>query len=153
MGDETLLARMVDSAGQALEQLTSLLALLAALSLATERITELIKGLPVVSRWLAIERARGSTAEEFRKASIHLLAIAVGTFLARLIQDQLSTAVSVSGGGFWMSGLWNSALDIVREVNKQKQILPGLPSFPMGMDHLLARGNEGKRTWSDCCAR
>jgi len=144
---------MVDSAGQALEQLTSLLALLAALSLATERITELIKGLPVVSRWLAIERARGSTAEEFRKASIHLLAIAVGTFLARLIQDQLSTAVSVSGGGFWMSGLWNSALDIVREVNKQKQILPGLPSFPMGMDHLLARGNEGKRTWSDCCTR
>lgn len=147
-----------------MEQLTSLLALLAALSLATERITELIKGLPVVSRWLAIERARGSTAEEFRKASIHLLAIAVGTFLARLIQDQLSTAVSVSGGGFWIclffgamasggSGLWNSALDIVREVNKQKQILPGLPSFPMGMDHLLARGNEGKRTWSDCCAR
>ncbi len=127
--------------------------MLAALSLATERITELIKGLPVVSRWLAIERARGSTAEEFRKASIHLLAIAVGTFLARLIQDQLSTAVSVSGGGFWMSGLWNSALDIVREVNKQKQILPGLPSFPMGMDHLLARGNEGKRTWSDCCTR
>jgi len=88
-----------------MEQLTSLLALLAALSLATERITELIKGLPVVSRWLAIERARGSTAEEFRKASIHPLAIAVGTFLARLIQDQLSTAVSVSGGGITTSAV------------------------------------------------
>jgi len=117
-----------------MEQLTSLLALFATLSLATERITELIKGLPGVSRWLAVERTVGSTAEEFRKASIHLLAIAIGTVLACLIQDQLSMVVSLPGGGFWIcllfgamasggSGLWNRVLDIVREVNKQKQAL------------------------------
>jgi hypothetical protein len=117
-----------------MNNLTSLLGFLTALSLATERITETIKGLPGLSLWLAVEKASGSTAEEFRKAFIHILAIAIGTLLAWLTKDQLSTAVGLYYSGFWVyllfgamassgSGLWNSALDIVREVNKQKQIL------------------------------
>jgi hypothetical protein len=117
-----------------MDRLTTLLGFLAALSLATERITETIKGLPLLSRWLAVEKAAGSTEEEFRKASIHILAIAVGTILAGLTQDQLSTAMGMHYSGFWGyllfgamasggSGMWNSALDIVREVNRQKQIL------------------------------
>ncbi len=117
-----------------MENLTGLLGFLAALSLATERITEVIKGFPFLSRWLAVERAGGSTAEEFRKASIHIMAIAVGTVLTALTQDQLSSMLGLSYSGFWVyllfgamasggSGLWNSALDIVREVNRQKQVL------------------------------
>ena len=65
-----------------MDKLTVLLGFVAALSLATERITETIKGLPFLSRWLAVEGKNGTTREEFRKASIHLLAIAIGTSLA-----------------------------------------------------------------------
>jgi len=83
-----------------MDKVTSLLAFLAALSLATERITETIKGLPGPSRWLAVEKASGSTAEEFRKASIHVLAIAIGTTLTFLTQDQLSTVLSLRLNGF-----------------------------------------------------
>src|SRR5712692_2177706 len=64
-----------------MDKLTSILASLAALSLATERVTETIKGLPGLSRWLAVEKGSGTTAEEFRKASIHLVAIVLGTVL------------------------------------------------------------------------
>ncbi len=117
-----------------MDKLTSLLGFLAALSLATERITETIKGLPLLSRWLAVEKPSGSTAEEFRKACIHILAIAVGTILAGFTQDQLSATVGLHYNGIWAyllfgamasggSGMWNSALDIVREVNRHKQIL------------------------------
>jgi hypothetical protein len=117
-----------------MDKLTSLLGFLAALSLATERITETIKGLPGLSRWLAVEKASGSTSEQFRKACVHFLAIAIGTSLAGLTHDQLSAALGLPYNGFWAyllfgamasggSGLWNSALDIVREVNRQKQIV------------------------------
>src|SRR5712692_8465793 len=117
-----------------MDNLTSFLGFLAVLSLGTERITETIKGLPILSSWLAVEKASGSSAEEFRKASIHILAIAIGTLLTWLASDELSNAIGMSFGGFWAfllfgamasggSGLWNSALDIVREVNRQKQIL------------------------------
>jgi hypothetical protein len=124
-----------------MDQLTTLLGFVATLSVATERITETIKGLPFLSPWLAVEKQSGSKAEEFRKAWIHILAIAVGTGLAYLTLGQLPGAgvsfVSVqnaqppnltmcfvfgamaSGG----SGLWNSALDIAREVNRQKQLV------------------------------
>ncbi len=70
-------------------------AFLAALSLATERMTETIKGLPILSRWIAVEKANDSTAEEFREASIHILAIAGGTLVASLRQKQLSTATGM----------------------------------------------------------
>src|SRR2546425_6722492 len=106
-----------------MENLTGLLGFLAALSLATERITEVIKGLPWLSRLLAVEKADGSTAEELRKAFIHIVAIVVGTILASLTQDQLATVLGLNYSGRWTyllfgamasggSGLWNSALDI-----------------------------------------
>jgi hypothetical protein len=116
-----------------MDKLTVLLGFLATLSLATERLTETIKGLPILSRWLAVEKASGSTAEEFRKASIHFVAIGIGMLLAAMTQDQLAAVMgghpgvgefflfgAMASGG---SGLWNSALDIVREVNRQKQLL------------------------------
>jgi hypothetical protein len=126
--------------------ITALLGFLAALSVATERITETIKGLPGISKWLTAEASAGTTREEFRKAAIHVIAIAVGTLLAWLVKDQLPvdfplkikdfpTAVvfgAITSGG---SAIWNSALDIAREVNKQKQLLttqlePAAPAVP-----------------------
>ena len=64
---------------------------------------------------------------------MHVVAIAVGTLLAAMVSSELSSAIHVQAG-FWTwlvfgamasggSGLWNSTLDIVREVNKQKQEL------------------------------
>ncbi|MGA2384560.1 MAG: hypothetical protein ABSG61_14125 [Gemmatimonadales bacterium] len=112
--------------------LTNLLTAFAALSVATERITEAIKGIPGLSSLLAVERELDSWQENLRKACVHILAIVVGTVLARtlgnalpLVRQDSSVWVFVvygamaSGG----SGLWNSALDIVREVNKQKQMV------------------------------
>ncbi len=124
-----------------MDQLTTLLGIVATLSVANERIVETIKGLPFLSPWLAVEKPSGSKPEEFRKACIHILAIAVGTGLAYLTLTQLaSTGMSfvsapnaqhpnltmsflfgaMASGG---SGLWNSALDIAREVNRQKQLV------------------------------
>ena len=63
-----------------------------------------------------------------------MLAIAVGTFLASQTLDQFSLAFGQKVSGFWVplilgamasggSGLWNSALDTVREISKQKQFV------------------------------
>jgi hypothetical protein len=112
-----------------MDKLTILFAFFAALGVATERITEVIKGFVP---WLAFEQK--GMAEELRKAAIHILAIVIGSLLASQTYSQLPTSFGLPAGGFVMylllgaiasggSGLWNSALDIVREVNKQKQIL------------------------------
>ena len=117
-----------------MDKITTVLAFLTTLSLATERITETVKGLPLLSRWLAVEKAAGSTEEELRKASIHILAIGIGTWLACMVEDQISTVMGIHQVGFWLcllfgamasggSGLWNSVLDIVRETNRQKQVI------------------------------
>jgi len=109
--------------------LNKFLAMLAALSVATERITEVIKTMPLLSRWFADEKEDPDT-EKLRKLSIHLLAIAIGALLAYQLPsvDGLPTndwyicliyGAMASGG----SGIWNSALDIVREFNKQKQMV------------------------------
>jgi hypothetical protein len=60
-----------------------------------------IKGVPGLSRLLAVERPEGSTGEELRKATIHVIAIVVGTALAAMSPDQLTTVVGAKYGGFW----------------------------------------------------
>lgn len=110
-------------------KLTALLAFVSGLSVATERITEVIKG---ILPWLTTEKK--GTTEEVRKAIIHILAIVIGAVLASLSWGQVSGAIGSSTGTLGMyllfgamasggSGLWNSVLDIVREVNRQKQLL------------------------------
>jgi mRNA-degrading endonuclease toxin of MazEF toxin-antitoxin module len=116
-----------------MDKLTNFLSFFAALTLATERITETIKGLPLLSRWLAVEKPSGSTAEEFRKASIHILAMAVATALTYLTRDQISSLTGMHYQGTWTyllfgavasggSAMLNSVLDILSEVNHQKQL-------------------------------
>jgi hypothetical protein len=110
---------------------TTLVGFVAGLSVATERLTEVIKGVPGISSLLAVDM-KGSK-EELRKAVIHVVAIAIGAFLTYLSYSQIATAIgsqsvnigvcllfgAMAAGG---SGMWNSVLDIVRGVNKQKQI-------------------------------
>jgi hypothetical protein len=118
-----------------MESMTTLFAFLAALSVATERITEMIKGFPGISSWLSVEK-KESAPEEARKVVIHAVAIVIGALLAYMTADQAPASLGLKGGSVWLSvlfgamaaggsGLWNSALDIVRETNKQKQILTG----------------------------
>ena len=114
--------------------LTVWIAFVAGLSVATERVTEILKG---YLGKLAFEREDDPKAEERRKARIQILAIVVGAVLSFVTYQQIQPALklpadawsrvaicivfgAMASGG---SGLWNSALDIVREVNKQKQVL------------------------------
>src|SRR5207253_1928052 len=78
-----------------MDKLTTLLSFLAALSIATERITEIIKGLPILSAWLAVERKPG-LQEEFRKASVQGLALLAGTLVAYLVRDPLGKQFGVT---------------------------------------------------------
>ena len=114
-----------------MDKITALLAFLATLSLATERITEMVKGL--FSKFLAKEQS-DETKEGRRQAAIHFIAIAVGTGLSLTVKGQIATIAGLSAANFWVclmfgamasggSGLWNSLLDIAREVNKQKEQL------------------------------
>lgn len=115
-----------------MDKLTTLRSFLAALSVATERVTEIIKGAPLVSKWLAVEQQK-RTREEFRKVCVQLVAVICGTFVTYLARDPLSQQFGIGHVpwyAYWLfgamasggSGIWNSLLDIVREVNRQKQI-------------------------------
>jgi hypothetical protein len=113
--------------------LSTFLALMATLSMATERITEAIKGFPGLSLLLA--KQTSGLWDEARKAAIHIIAIGVGTGLAYSAQGAILAALGLqkptehtwalplllgglaSGG----SGIWNSTLDIVRTINQQRQ--------------------------------
>jgi hypothetical protein len=115
-----------------MDKLTTLVSFLAALSVATERITEIIKGLPLLSKWLAIER-KDQVAEELRKVSVQFIAVLAGTLVTYLARDQLTQqfgTTELHWYAYWVfgamasggSGVWNSLLDIIREVNRQKQL-------------------------------
>jgi hypothetical protein len=118
-----------------MDKITSLLGFFAALSVATERITEIIKGLPGLSNWFSVDKT--GTAEEFRKASVQIIAVLAGMLVSYLVRDPLAKQLNISDASqvsFWWylvfgamasggSGIWNSALDIVREVNTQKSLV------------------------------
>lgn len=119
-----------------LDQVTQLVAILAAISVADERIVELLKGyIP----WIATT-STNPTHESWRRASIQLLAAAVGTVLAWQMKGQLAALLPtgpwvyvvfglMSSGG---SGLWNHLLDIVRatKVNKELQVSASAADAP-----------------------
>jgi hypothetical protein len=118
-----------------MDTLSSFIALMVTLSMATERVTEAIKGFPILSLFLAQDKKAGSWQEEARKAAIHIIAIAVGTGFAYAAQGPICSALKLapqphdawgllvllgglaSGG----SGIWNSTLDLVRTIKQQKE--------------------------------
>lgn len=133
-----------------MDSLSAILALLVTLSMATERVTETIKGLPLLSALLARPRPPGSWQENFRQAVIHIIAIGVGTGFAYCVEGSITSLLKMplpaahrwgvlllfgglaSGG----SGIWNSTLDLVRTVKQQKEVVleraqasdPGAPA-------------------------
>jgi hypothetical protein len=118
-----------------MDKLTSLLGFFAALSVATERITEIIKGLPGLSRWFSVDKT--GTTEDFRKASVQIVAVLAGMLVSYLVRQPLAQQLNISDPsqisfGWYLvfgamasggSGIWNSALDIVRAVNEQKTLV------------------------------
>jgi hypothetical protein len=107
----------------------SLLSYVAALSVATERVTELFKRIPLISS--ALSTPRKGEMEDLRVIAVHLVAIIVGMvichsfpgFLPKVDQNAgsdpslglcLGYGLLASGG----SSFWNSALDTFRGVKK-----------------------------------
>jgi|SRR5215510_9765169 len=116
-----------------MDKISTLIALIAAISVAVERVIELIKSsIPGLgSTW--------SKREGLRRALIQLLAVFVGAVMAWQMPSQLGAATGsqpkwqvdilfglLASGG---SGLWNHALDIVRatKVNKELEVAASAP--------------------------
>jgi len=115
-----------------MESLPNLFGYFVAVSLATERITEAIKGLPLLSTWLAIGKPANSTAEFIRKTGVRVIAGGVATSLAYFAGNQLPGPLTTGLGSAWTyllfgamssggAGMWNSVLDIANQLNYQKQ--------------------------------
>jgi hypothetical protein len=114
--------------------LSAILALLVTLSMATERVTEVIKGLPGLSSFLANTQPPG-WKEEARKGLIQVIAIAVGSGFAYAARGAIASAFKLppnlaDSWGLWVlfgglasggSGMWNSALDLVRVAKQQRE--------------------------------
>jgi len=107
----------------------SLLSYVAALSVATERVTELIKRIPWISS--ALSTRREGKLEDLRVMGVQLLAIVVGAVICHYFPATLLQSSSSAGGdpgwalclGYGLlasggSGFWNSALDTFRAVKK-----------------------------------
>lgn len=124
-----------------MEALGAILALLLALSLATERIVEILKKAPIL-RWV-LGKESPYFSKESRQWIIRLVALGVGTYLVVQVQGPLAQTLNLgqktvtlepqtiflfgalaSGG----SDFWNSALEIVRGVKKVKVDLAKNPS-------------------------
>ncbi|HKF73101.1 MAG TPA: hypothetical protein VKB68_15220 [Stellaceae bacterium] len=111
--------------------ITTVVGYIAGVSVANERLTEVIKGIPVLSPLLVGKPGATGEKEESRKAVIHVVAIAIGTCVTWLSYDQVKGAAGIDPGlGVYFlfgamsaggSGMWNSVLDILRQVNQQKQ--------------------------------
>lgn len=113
-----------------MDLMTQFLAYVAALSLATERIAEMLKGtIPLLGR----EIQQNATAEGFRRAGVQLIAVLIGSGFALLSKEIITETFKLQGdvatylmfgamasGG---SGFWNSLLDISREIKKQREAL------------------------------
>jgi len=109
--------------------LNSMMTYVAALSMATERVTEFIKRVPAFSSFLSAEKT--GTQEDVRVICVHVLAIIIGGIICGFFPKTLVPAgitlptelwdkaaycflfgILASGG----SAFWNSALDTLRNV-------------------------------------
>ena len=114
-------------------QISQYVSLLVALSVASERLVEIVKGM---IPWLATQNPNPGT-EARRKAVLQLLAAAAGIVTALLASTTSALGGAIpknpwaivalgllSSGG---SGLWNGVLDYVKAAKdlKQNQLQPG----------------------------
>lgn len=118
-----------------LSSLSALLALLVALSVAAERLVEIIKNLPRLGEWLKTENP-DAAAEGWRRLVLQLLAVGAGILTAWLAREVLPVipdtgikgketttgallvlGLLASGG----SGFWTSILGYVRNIKEIKK--------------------------------
>jgi hypothetical protein len=110
--------------------LNGFLTYIAALSVATERVTEFIKRIPWLSGVLSTRRE--GSAEDMRVIAVNLLAVVIGMVLCHSFPQGFQSAGLADGkDASWLlclgcgvlasggSGFWNSVLDTLRGV-KQK---------------------------------
>jgi len=111
----------------------TLVGYIAGISVATERVVEIIKGIPVLGPLLSKDEKNGDDVP-LSAMAVHILAIVVGAFFAWMTYGQIASSIgadpqsinygvcilfgAMSSGG---SGFWNSILGAIREVNKQKE--------------------------------
>lgn len=109
-----------------IDPLTEIVALLAALSMASERLVEIIKGLiPGLNQENSDPRKEG-----WRKAAIQLLAVGAGITTALLAYPALGTVFKEPGAGTVLalgllasggSGFWNGILAYLKNVKDIKK--------------------------------
>ena len=128
------------------QTLYSLVMALAALSVASERLVEIIKGsIPYFG-----QKSDDPYQESLRQAAIQLLAVAAGTLTAYLAKDLLPTAVlgkgeftrflllgiMISGG----SGFWNSILSYLVKIKDIKKAKAQALTMLVGSNTALLKG-------------
>ena len=128
-----------------LTDITKLVTLLAAMSVSVERIVEILKGfIPYLNKQLD-----PGSAENRRRAILHVIAALFGTLVAYLGHDQIGNIAAakplldlhwlgyiliglMTAGG---SAFWNHVLDIIgalktQQENTAKNMVPGAPPAP-----------------------
>ena len=111
-----------------MEKLTTVVALLVALSVASERLVEIIKGL---SEYLNVEQTE-PVKEGRRRSAIHAIAVVAGIVTAFLARPVIANAVTLPEPSYlWIvalgllasggSSLWNSVLTYVLQVKNLKE--------------------------------
>ncbi len=121
-----------------LTAITQFVGLLAAMSVATERAVEVIKGMvPYLNQQLP-----PGASNSRRAALIQVISIACGAVISISVQGQVPAGVSAKEIGFWSylvlglltsggSALWNHVLDIIGAFKVQKEKLAALqPAAP-----------------------
>lgn len=127
-----------------LDQLNAIISLLVPLSLASERLVEIVKG---IVPWLGLQKD-DAIEEGRRNSALQLLAVAAGITTALLARDAigpmlptnwnsgrglLALGLLASGG----SGLWNSVLTYVLKLKDIKKLeAEALKNDPTGGDVL-----------------
>jgi hypothetical protein len=116
-----------------MNSISQMFALLAAMSIAVERVVEVIKGIvpKLAQPWTG-------SRESWRRVLLQLISVAAGGVIASQIHTQIVAAVpslaSSSDSGHWGvdvlfgllasggSGLWNHVLDITRAIKVDKEL-------------------------------
>lgn len=114
--------------------ITSIIAVLGAMSLSVERVVEIVKGM---IPFLAVENA-DKQKESLRRVVIQIFSVVVGFVIALVAQEQIQPLLAnifktqgsvgivgciilglLASGG---SGFWNQSMRIVEEIKKAKKL-------------------------------
>ncbi|QUY42642.1 hypothetical protein [Acaryochloris marina] len=113
-----------------IDKIAEVVGFVLALSIASERLVEIIKGF---WPWLDKTKMKGSTEEGIRRSLLHILAVFSGVFTAFLAKESIPIEVSnlsfvvlglLASGG---SGFWNAILTYVLEVKNLKKAESEVP--------------------------